>query len=473
MTTTMWNRTTELAWNTPESRNRYVDFLRAVSIIVVVVGHWLMVAPVVTDAGIETNHLLASMPWIHYLTWVLQVMPIFFFVGGYANAASSRAARRDGTAYGAWLRARLRRLVLPVLPLLAVWTAGAYALLQGGFDPVFLGIASQVALVPVWFLATYVAVVAFTPLTLAAWERWGWWSLAVPALIAGLNDILLIEMHIELVGYFNYLFVWGTVHGLGYAWVDSRLGGVTHRLLASLTGLIATGLLVALGPYPLAMVGIDNVAITNSQPPKVTLLTLGVFQAGLLLALEGPARRMLSKDRNWATTILVNGRIMTLYLWHLTAMVAMVGASLLLDGWGLRYQVDTIAWWLTRPIWVLMLVIATLPFLSVFGRFERPRSDNRPTPRSWRPLFAVVATCAGLGMLAKHGIAGDSGLNYLALTLPFVGAVVGGIGGARLWQRRRTAQKPSALDREGNVATRVIGSDDAPVGEIDLARRAG
>jgi len=435
--TSVLDRARELARRTPDSRNRYVDLLRAVSIMVVVFGHWLMAAPVFTGTGIETNHLLANTTWTHYLTWVLQVMPIFFFVGGYANAASWRAARREGDTYGEWLRARLRRLVLPVLPLLMVWTAGAYALLQSGFDPGLLGVASQVALVPVWFLATYVAVVAFTPLTLGAWERWGWWSLVVPALIAGLNDLISIRGHMEWVGYLNYLFVWGTVHSFGYAWADSGLGGVTHRLGASFTGLIATALLVGLGPYPVAMVGIDNVGITNSQPPKMTLLMLAVFQAGLLLALEGPARRMLSKERMWAATILVNGRIMTLYLWHLTAMLALIGGSLWLGGWGLRIPVDTPAWWLTRPLWILALVIATLPFLIVFGRCERPHADNRPAPPIWRPLLAVVATCAGLALLAKYGIADADGLNGVALTLPFAAAVAGGIGGARLWQLRR------------------------------------
>jgi fucose 4-O-acetylase-like acetyltransferase len=438
--TSVLDRARELARQTPESRNRYVDFLRAASIMVVVFGHWLMAAPVFTGTRIETNHLLANTTWTHHLTWVLQVMPIFFFVGGYANAASWRAFRRDGDTYGAWLRARLRRLVLPVLPLLMVWAAGAYALLQSGFDPDLLGVASQVALVPVWFLATYVAVVAFTPLTLAGWERWGWWSVAVPALIAGLNDLISIGVHIEWVGYLNYLFVWGTVHSFGYAWADSRLGGLSHRLLASLSGLTATALLVGLGPYPVAMVGIDNVGITNSQPPKLTLLTLAVFQAGLLLALEGRARKMLSKERTWAATILVNGRIMTLYLWHLTAMLALIGGSLLLGGWGLAVPVDTAAWWLTRPLWMLALVIATLPFLIVFGRYERPHADNRPPPPVWRPLLAVVATCAGLALLAKYGIADADGLNGSALTLPFAAAMAGGIGGARWWQRRKSAE---------------------------------
>jgi hypothetical protein len=128
---------------------------------------------------------------------------------------------------------------------------------------------------------------------------------------------------------------------------------------------------------------------------------------------------------------------MTLYLWHLTAMVALVGGSLLLNGWGLRTDTNTAAWWLTRPLWMAALVAATLPFLLVFGRYERPNQDLRPPPPAWRPLLAVVATCAGLGLLARFGIADEDGLNGIALSLPFAAAIAGGIGGARMWQRRQ------------------------------------
>ena len=71
----------ELAGTTPTSRNRYVDFLRAASIIVVVLGHWLMAAPHMAPGGLEYNVLLSEANWTHYLTWILQVMLIFFLVG--------------------------------------------------------------------------------------------------------------------------------------------------------------------------------------------------------------------------------------------------------------------------------------------------------------------------------------------------------------------------------------------------------
>jgi len=42
MSSFFWATASELAAKTPPERNRYVDLLRAVSILVVVVGHWLI-----------------------------------------------------------------------------------------------------------------------------------------------------------------------------------------------------------------------------------------------------------------------------------------------------------------------------------------------------------------------------------------------------------------------------------------------
>jgi hypothetical protein len=430
---TTYQQARRLAEATPSDRNRYVDLLRAASILVVVLGHWLMAAPQMLAGDLRVDFLLSAAPWTGYLTWILQVMPIFFLVGGYANAASWRSSQRKGEAYGAWLRARLRRLLLPVLPLLAVWTVGAYLLLQYGLDPELIRIGSQGAFVPVWFLATYVMVVALTPVTLAAWDRYGWKALLLTGALAGVVDLISLGIPgLGNVGFLNYLFVWGTVHSVGYAWADSRIGGVTHRLAASAAGLVATAALVVFGPYPVAMVGLVTDGVNNSQPPKMTLLTLAVFQAGLILALEGPARRRLERVRVWTGVVLVNGRIMTLYLWHMTAMVLVIGSLLLADGFGLGLATASPVWWTTRPIWLTVLAVATVPFVLAFGRFERPDSDPRPAPPAWQPVTAVIAACAGLGLLAVNGVADADGLNGLAIVLPVVAVMVGGVGGARI-----------------------------------------
>jgi len=138
---------------TPEARNRYVDLLRAMSILAVVVGHWLMASPFLEGESPRLEHLLHLAPWTQWLTWLLQVMPVFFFVGGFANGTSWESARRKGQGYGEWLDARLRRLIGPVLPLLVVWGVMAAVARALGVGPRFIRIGSEVALVPVWFLA--------------------------------------------------------------------------------------------------------------------------------------------------------------------------------------------------------------------------------------------------------------------------------------------------------------------------------
>ncbi len=417
---------------TPADRNRAVDALRACSILVVVFGHWLMAAVTIDRGEIVAGHLLELTTWTHPLTWILQVMPIFFVVGGFANGVSWRSARRRGEPYGGWLRSRLRRLILPVIPLIVVWTVGGWLGLQAGLGSRLLQLASQVALVPTWFLAAYVVIVTLTPVGLWLWERFGWASVLGGVGAAALCDILSIGFGVVPVGFLNYVFVWGTVHQLGFAWLDGRLGGPTRRLLMAGAGLAATVALVAYGPYPMAMVGLDTSQVTNSYPPRVTLATLGLFQAGLVLSLEGPLRRWLERRGPWRAVVAVNAQIMTLYLWHLTAMVILVGFSLLAGGVGLGVEPLSAAWWLSRPVWFLVLSALTAGLVVAFGRFERPRPDLRPAPPAWRPLAAVLGVCAGLGLLAAIGIADADGLNGLILALPVVGVVVGGVGGARL-----------------------------------------
>ncbi|MFZ0014099.1 MAG: acyltransferase family protein [Acidimicrobiia bacterium] len=428
-----------MAEATPETRNRVVDLVRVVSILVVVFGHWLMAAITFRDGEIFPGHLLELANWTHPLTWVFQVMPLFFFVGGYSNALSWRSARRNGEPYGSWLRSRLRRLALPVVPLLLVWMVGGWLGLRLGLDWQILQLASRVALVPTWFLAAYVVIVTLAPVALTLWEKTGWRSIFAGMLLAGLADWLSIGHGAVWVGFLNYVLVWGTVHQLGYAWVDGSLDTAARRAGLAVLGFAMMLALVWLGPYPVAMVGLDTAQVTNSYPPRVTLIFLGCFQAGLMLLLEPALSRWMANVRAWTFVVAVSSRIMTLYLWHLTAMVIVVGLGLLVNGLGFGVRPLTSTWWLTRPIWFAVLLVPTLLLVVVFGRFERPERDDRPAPAWWRPVLAVLLVCTGLGFLAAIGIADEQGLNGLVLSLPVVGIVVGGV--ARMpWDR--AAEQP-------------------------------
>src|SRR5262245_38477632 len=276
---TAWSRAARLADRTPASRNRYVDFLRAASMLVVTVDHWLAAAPYFDASGeLIEAHILAAVPWTVWLTWILQVMPIFFMVGGYANGMSWRAARRDGRSYAVWLESRLHRLVWPLLPLLVVWVAFVAIEYARGVRPELIRYGSQVAFIPIWFLAVYIVIVLLVPAMESAWTRFGmrsFWALTAAAIVV---DILYFAGGVHWLGFVNYLFVWGAISLLGYAWLDDRFSSRRTVLLCAALALAVLLTLVFVGPYPVSMVSGPDEPVSNTTPPKVTLIALAIVQ---------------------------------------------------------------------------------------------------------------------------------------------------------------------------------------------------
>ena len=139
----IWQQVKRLAAETPQERNRYVDLLRAVSILIVIVGHWLIATSYYVDGELTNGHLLKSHPQTQWLTWIFQVMPIFFIVGGYSNAVSLESARRKGIPYAGWLATRLHRLVAPLLVLVIAWAGIGLVLSLFGTGPDVIQYASK------------------------------------------------------------------------------------------------------------------------------------------------------------------------------------------------------------------------------------------------------------------------------------------------------------------------------------------
>ncbi len=428
---TLWSRAGSMARKAPPERNRYVDFLRAFSILAVVVGHWLVAAPYMDEGAVTGGHLLGIVPWTQWLTWGFQVMPIFFLVGGFANHASWSANRRDGGTYAEWFTGRLQRLVNPVLPLFLIWTLFALFGTAMGVDREIVRLAAQLALIPVWFLAVYLMVAAAVPLTHAGWQRFGlgsFWGLVAGAVAI---DVATLAFHVPYVNFLNFGFVWLAVHQLGYAWSEGRFARPAAALLWGMGGLAALGLLVGFGPYPVAMIGVPGEPLSNSMPPTLALLALGIAQTGLALALQPAARRMLDNMRLWTGVVLVNGMIMTVYLWHLTAFVAVMVAAWLLGGAGLHVMPGSGAWWLARPVWFVLYIVALLPLIAIFARFERPGSiaglpDAPPIPY-WRLVAGLLLISAGLAASAVFSIAspeGVTGVRLWIVAMPFLGAAL-------------------------------------------------
>ncbi len=433
----IWSQASNMAAQTPQERNRYVDFLRAVSILVVIVGHWLIATAYYVDGDLTPGHLLEAQPQTQWLTWVFQVMPIFFIVGGYANAVSLESARRKDVAYAGWLAARLNRLVAPLLALLIAWAVIALSMRLSNVSPEVVQLTSQAALIPTWFLAIYIMVVILAPAAYAFWRRLGFVSFWIFVAAAGISDIAFFAADLKWLGWGNYFWVWLAVHHLGFAWRDKRMGSARTLMIYAAIAFVALYLLIFKGPYPLAMVGSPDEGLSNTSPPKITLLALGIFQFGLLLALENPMRRALTGLRLWTATVLVNSMIMTVYLWHITVMVIFVALLYLAGGVGLGVEPGTTEWWLWRPVWIAVLMAVLLPVALPLSALERRgRSAESPIPSPLRQIGGAMMICLGVALLAMHGYGGgplpklevgSMELDVGSFVLVIVGAGVSGL----------------------------------------------
>ena len=435
---TLWSRARDMAEKAPPERNRYVDFLRALSILAVVVGHWLVAAPYMKDGAVEGGHLLGIVPWTQWLTWGFQVMPLFFLVGGFSHGMSWAAAQRKEQHYADWFGGRVQRLINPVLPLFLIWTLFAAFGTWAGVDREVVAMAAQLALIPVWFLSVYLVISALVPWTWGLWQRFGWasfWGLVAGAIAV---DWLSIGLGVRYINFVNFLFVWLAIHQLGYAWQQGR---IRNPWVWAVFGAIALEMLVYFGPYPIAMIGVPGSDLSNSMPPTVTLLALGIAQSGFALAVEPAGRQMLENMRLWTATVLLNGMIMTVYLWHLTAFVFVMVAAWLMGGIGLHLMPGSGEWWLARPVWFALYIAALLPLVGLFARFEQVRGmpeRESPVPL-WRLVLGLIFTCTGLAATAAISIAspmGVTGVRLWVVALPFIGAALIGFGPVRDLSKR-------------------------------------
>src|SRR5690349_15008456 len=143
---------------TTPMRDRAVDVARLAALIVVMFGHCALLLATIDARGLRVANLIGALPAIAPITWIVQVMPLFFLAGG----AAGSYGYREGTPWGTWLFTRAQRLCRPVFFYLAVWSVGLLAVRSalGADSAARLG-RESVALL--WFLGVYLVTLAFVP----------------------------------------------------------------------------------------------------------------------------------------------------------------------------------------------------------------------------------------------------------------------------------------------------------------------
>src|SRR3954469_880110 len=190
----------DLVAATPAHRDRFVDFLRAVSIAVVVCWHWTLSVTHWHDGRLTMPNPVGDIPLLWSATWLLQIMPLFFFVGGYANAASWSAVERNNGGWASFARRRLDRLYRPLAAFVALW--GGFELALHAVNPDYPGVLHYgvVVFVPLWFLGVYTIVTLLTPVTARLHRDAGPLALAGIASLIALADLGRFHYGIEALG---------------------------------------------------------------------------------------------------------------------------------------------------------------------------------------------------------------------------------------------------------------------------------
>lgn len=343
-----------------------MDFARVFCLALVVVGHLFMLGASITvgdDLVIERTLLLQ--PWLTPVTWLAQVMPLFFMIGGLLGVQAWRRAEARGDSAAEFIRGRFLRLARPAVPFFAFLTLGILMLHLTGVAPhsvaqIATGVAS-----PLWFLAAYTFSQAYLPgmATLHALApRRTLLALGASALAV---DAVRLGTGLPVLGLLNMILVWLFLQQLGILAADGWLQRRSRPglVLVTLAAYGALVVLTTLGPYPANM-------LENLNPPTVALIPLGVAQFGVLMLVHPLCDRLMRGSVVRLVVSAVGRRLMTVYLWHLPVLALVVGLLLLTPlpspspGSG--------AWWASRPVVLAVAVLALAGVSAMFGRFERP-----------------------------------------------------------------------------------------------------
>jgi hypothetical protein len=369
------------------ARDPFVDVVRALGTLGVVLLHWAMAEATWDGETLQVGNALGhGAGWL--MTW-LQPLALLFFAAGASAGYQRGATATGGRGWGGTVLVRVRATLRPVVAFVGAWALAVAALLALGVPDDAVWRMARMAPQLLWFLAVWVVLMALTPLLRAAWSRWRWGALAGAVVLPLALDALRFGLPGEVTGtlaWANVLLAWTAPFLAGIAYAAERdaprrpsadpLGGRSaHLLLAAgaVAAAAATVVLVAAGPYPLSLIGMPGDEISNLGPPTAPVVAHAVAQVCLVLLFRAALVRRAATGVGRQAVGALARRSMTVYLWHLTAMFAVVGVALL----GLGQQLPaawSADWWASRPVWFAAFLLVLLGLVRVFGRFEDRRS---------------------------------------------------------------------------------------------------
>ena len=406
MSKTQTKQITDISGNTPKNRNRAIDFYRAIAMLAVAFGHWLAIAVFVDESGgIVAGNALEYNPNMAWMSWVLQVMPLFFIVGGFSSAMSLDSHSRNQGKPQDWVAARLRRMTAPTTVLASFWLAAlAIAVMFNQTELALMG--ASAGAIPLWFLANYTIDTAIAPFTLPSYRKN---PVRFFALIASAFIVIDIAhvIGVPYVHHINWVIGWLIFQMVGFAWKDGKLPE-GKRLAALAAGFWATAVaLVSFGPWPVSMVHIGGIEFSPTHPPSVALMAFGLGYGFTAIFFAPKISAWLeSNAKAWKFTVIANTVAMSVYLWHFTAAVL---AGLVLHVTGLLPSADvgTFDWWVQKLPLIALSFIFLSAIVAAVNRYE-VRALLAPREAYAGSAGRMMASAGMLSVAVKAWTSGDT-----------------------------------------------------------------
>ena len=354
------------------SRDHAVDLVRAACLVVVVGLHVMMAGITVETEGLAITNSLDGHPIFAWSTWLVQVMPLFFVMGGFSSLLAWRRQRGRGVTGADYVRDRVARLARPaLLPLGLVGITLAVLGLVGLPDAVLADVGFRIGQ-PLWFLAVYLGCSGLVPLMARLHERAPWVTLLSLLGAVMIVDTVAQLMAQPLIGALNLLFVWIFVQQLGFCladgWFEGGFGGWfggRRRWMLGLTGLAAFGVLLFLT----LAVGYSTDMYENLNPPTVAILVLAVGQTLLFAFLRPWLARLAERETLAGLSGAINKNAMQIYLWHVPVIV-LIAVVLVASGAAFPEPLSE-GWWQSRPPFLVAVALLLIPIVIGVGWLER------------------------------------------------------------------------------------------------------
>lgn len=364
------------------ARDPVMDLVRVTCVVVVVIGHLLMIgAEIIPGRGLVVERTLLETSWIGLVSWIAQIMALFFVVGGFAGIGAWRRLEASGETAADYIRSRILRLARPSIALFTAVALGILALHLTGVDPVSiryigLGISS-----PLWFLAAYAFAQACLPGLATFHALAPWRTIATLAAGAAVCDAVRFATGFEALALLDMMFVWLFAQQLGF-WIADGWFRARSRATVAAIGVAAYLLLVAL-----VGIGYPDNMLDNLYPPTFAIVALAVGQTCLLVLAHPALERLMALRAVRVVVATVGSRLMTIYLWHVPVLALVIGLLLLTPL--PAPAAGSAAWWMTRPL-ILLVMAAVLTVISLlFGRLERPSSAHGHRQSDWTAGLAA------------------------------------------------------------------------------------